>query len=164
MLPIGHIAITTFILYAIRLIKTRRDFTLAVFGSILPDIIDKPLGFIIFHGFGNGRLIAHTLLFNLSLLTLFAVFRSRFDRLLGGNAILLPLASILHIIEDKVWREPALLLYPFMGSIPLKPTISLYERLQRILNSYHNPYIVFSEATGAILLCFLIYVYYKKLE
>ena len=164
MLPLGHVAITTFILYAAKFIRTRRDFLLAVFGSILPDLIDKPLGFIIFHGFGNGRLVAHTLLFNLILLTFFIILKSRLEHGLRGNAVVIPLASMLHIVEDRTWKEPALLFYPFLGSMPLKPPISLIERIQKILRAYSSPYILTSELLGSVLLCFLLYVFYNRLE
>ncbi len=164
MLPLGHIAVTTLILYAAGLIRKRRDFILAVFGSVLPDLIDKPLGFIIFHGFGNGRLIAHTLLFNLILLATFLIFRPVLERWLGGNPVVIPLASMLHLVEDRMWGEPAVLFYPFMGSIPVKPVLTFSQRIRNILNAYHNPYIFVSEAAGSVILCFLLYVFYRKLE
>lgn len=44
-------------------------------GSVLPDIIDKPLGGIILKDtIGNGRIYAHTLLFLLSLFVIGVIF------------------------------------------------------------------------------------------
>lgn len=126
--------------------------------------IDKPLGFIIFHGFGNDRLIAHALLFNLVLLATFLIFRPVLKRWLGGNPVVIPLAAMLHIVEDRMWEEPAVLFYPFMGSIPVKPVLTFSQRIRNILNAYHNPYIFVSEAAGSVILCFLLYVFYRKLE
>ncbi|MFP3975182.1 MAG: hypothetical protein ACLFVK_03050, partial [Dehalococcoidia bacterium] len=51
------------------------DYRIALIGSMLPDIIDKPLGIYIFtETFSNGRIYAHTLLFFLVLL-LIGLFR-----------------------------------------------------------------------------------------
>ncbi|WP_290902268.1 metal-dependent hydrolase [Ferroglobus sp.] len=163
MLIIGHVALTTFVLYVANFIRRRRDFTIAFFGSLLPDLIDKPLGFLIFQGFGNGRLVAHTLLFNVLMLLIFLVFRSNLQFRLGGNPVILPVASMLHLAEDRMWEDPSLLLFPFMGDIPLKPTLTLIERIYNIINSYRNPYIFLSEMIGAILLYFL-YKLYRRVE
>jgi len=125
MLPLGHIAVTTF------------------------------------QSFGNGRLIAHSL-FNLIFLVIFVAFRSELSQRLKGNAMILPLGSILHLVEDRMWKEPAILFYPFMGSIPLKPPLSLFERIQRIMNAYRDAYILTSESICLLFMCFL-YAFYRNL-
>lgn len=144
MLPLGHIGVNFVILF--RMVKTKRDFILLIIGSLLPDIIDKPLGLIVYHGFGNGRLIAHTLIFNLVLFLLIFIFKRRL--------LIIPIASFLHLIGDKMWKEPKILFYPFLGDFPKKPIISLDGRLRTILNAYHNPIILFSDALGFTLLLF----------
>ena len=75
MLPLGHIGVNYVLINIFKRTKTRRDLFLLVVGSLLPDIIDKPLGLILYHGFGNGRLYAHTLLFNVSMLLIILIFR-----------------------------------------------------------------------------------------
>jgi len=146
MLPLGHIGVNFIILF--RMIKNRRNFILLIIGSLLPDIIDKPLGLTIYHGFGNGRLIAHTLIFNLVLLLLIFVFKRKL--------LIIPIASFLHLIEDEMWKDPIILFYPFFGDFPKKPIVPLDKRLRTILNAYRNPSILFSDALGLALLLFFV--------
>ena len=50
----------------------RLDWRFIIIGSMLPDIIDKPLGmFILGDTFSNGRIFAHTLLFFIILFSLY---------------------------------------------------------------------------------------------
>ncbi len=59
-MPLGHLGIPLLMVF------TRRDpdidVRLLMLGSILPDLIDKPLGHLIFPE-DNGRIFAHSLLF-----------------------------------------------------------------------------------------------------
>ena len=88
------------------------DYRLLVIGAILPDIIDKPLSWLVLaEVLDTTRLIAHTLLFPLLLLV---VWRLNSGRRLN---FLLPLAigSALHLLLDAMWNMPITLLWPFMG-------------------------------------------------
>ncbi len=72
MLLFGHIDVTLGIffglLFLIPQLQTIIDPTYLVIGSLLPDLIDKPLGIIIYSStIANGRTIAHTLLFSFTL-------------------------------------------------------------------------------------------------
>ena len=150
MLPLGHIGVNYVLINIFKRTKTRRDLFLLVVGSLLPDIIDKPLGLILYHGFGNGRLYAHTLLFNVSMLLIILIFRR--------DWFVLPIASLLHLVEDQMWKQPKILFYPFLGNFPKKPVLSLDERLKRILQAYHDPTILLSDSLGALILLVLIYL------
>ena len=79
MFVFGHLGVTLGVVFlALRLLKLRtkleikfnRRLYLFVFtGSLLPDLIDKPVGEILLAGsISNGRIFAHTLLFNFLLL------------------------------------------------------------------------------------------------
>lgn len=85
------------------------DYRLVLLGSMLPDIIDKPLGI---YGFGGGRSLAHTLLFVLLILLvgLYRYFRSA--RL---GILVLSLCSGFHLILDQMWRQPQILFWPLLG-------------------------------------------------
>jgi len=144
MLPLGHVGVNFMVLNLFRRMRSRRNLTLLVLGSLLPDIIDKPLGLLMFHGFGNGRLIAHTLMFNLAILAIVLAFKR--------DLVIVPTASLLHLIEDRMWREPKILFYPFMGDFPKKPVVPWYVRIERIVQAYHDPTILLSDLLGAILL------------
>lgn len=160
MLPLGHIGVNFIVISLFNRIDTRKKFLYLLFGSLLPDIIDKPLGFIIFGGFGNGRLIAHTLLFNVLLLLLILAISIKKDK---RDLLIIPIASSLHLVEDEMWKLPKVLFYPFLGDIPLKPIIPLEERLRRILLAYTNPKVLISDILGSLIILFIIYkISHKK--
>jgi len=154
MLPFGHIGINFIVINSLSRINTKRKVLYLLVGSMLPDIIDKPLGFIIFGGFGNGRLIAHTLIFNISLLLVLIILSIKKNK---RDILIIPAASFLHLIEDEMWKFPKILFYPFLGEIPLKPVIPLEERLRRILLAYTNTKILVADIIGAIVIIIMIY-------
>lgn len=89
------------------------DFRLALVGSMLPDMIDKPLGIYIFTGtLSNGRIYAHTLLFFLVLL-LIGLFR--YIRSGGIGVLVLAMCSGFHLVLDQMWAQPRTLLWPLLG-------------------------------------------------
>ena len=88
------------------------DYRILAVGAMLPDIIDKPLAFILPGVLeGVGRNIGHTLLFSLLLLVFWRLDSSR------KLNFLLPLAigSALHVLFDGMFTIPSTLLWPFMG-------------------------------------------------
>jgi hypothetical protein len=104
----GHLGITLGIvvlgLYHFKIEPTRKLYGAILLGSVLPDLIDKPIGEIMLaDSLSNGRLVAHTLLF--------ALYRRRSD--LSGLA--LSGAVLLHLSEDQMWRIPETLFYPLFG-------------------------------------------------
>ena len=72
MLLFGHLGVTlgTFfgLAFFIPQLWTIIDPAYLVIGSLLPDLIDKPLGTIVFpSAIANGRMITHTLFFSVTL-------------------------------------------------------------------------------------------------
>ncbi len=89
------------------------DYRLILLGSILPDIIDKPIGLLApWLGLGTGRGIAHTLLFALMLLTI-GTYSYRRGR---PGFLYMSLASCGHLILDRMWQMPRVLLWPLFGT------------------------------------------------
>ncbi len=89
------------------------DYRLVIVGSLLPDIIDKLLGFIILpQVFSSGRIFAHTLLFSVVLLVggLFLFFRYHRIWLLTLSG-----CFIMHLILDYMWLRPVELFWPLYG-------------------------------------------------
>jgi membrane-bound metal-dependent hydrolase YbcI (DUF457 family) len=102
-------------------------------GSLLPDIIDKPLGRIILaETIGSGRIFAHTLFF-LILLGLIGYYHYRHGQ---PNILIIATASLCHQIEDQMWNSPEVLFWPLWGWNFPKDTISgsFIEYLMLILN------------------------------
>jgi inner membrane protein len=128
------------------------DIRLLLVGSLLPDIIDKPVGQFFFREiFQNGRIFSHTLVF-LVLITVvgFCLHQSR------RQVWLLTLASgtFMHLVLDEMWRAPRTLFWPFLGFTFDKVELTYWASniLQALMS---DPEVYVSEAAGiAILLWF----------
>src|SRR5436309_15961922 len=84
---------------------TRIDYRWVLFGAILPDLIDKPLGFLA--GL-DSRLWAHTFLFLFAILALSFVPSLRGLRLIGFGVAT-------HLLLELIWNQPAIVLYQAYG-------------------------------------------------
>jgi membrane-bound metal-dependent hydrolase YbcI (DUF457 family) len=117
MLLFGHIGVTLGIFFGLGIfvprIRTIIDPRYLAIGALLPDLIDKPLGRVIFAStFENGRIIGHTLLlsFVLFLIGLYLYNKKRDIKVLS-----LASGSFFHLVEDQMWAKPATLFWPFLG-------------------------------------------------
>ncbi len=89
------------------------DIRFLLIGSILPDIIDKPVGQYLFREtLSNGRVFCHTLIFLLLITVSGWYLYRRYHR-----TWLLALASgtAAHLVLDRMWEAPKTLLWPFFG-------------------------------------------------
>ncbi len=100
---------------AARRIVNRIDYRLVLLGSLLPDLIDKPIGRILFHDYfdGNGHLYGHTLLAALVVVLpgLLLVVRRGDPRLLAMG-----IAMLSHFAVDPTNHSPENLLWPLLGT------------------------------------------------
>jgi membrane-bound metal-dependent hydrolase YbcI (DUF457 family) len=85
------------------------DIRLLVIGALLPDIIDKPLGLLLFD---NGRIFSHTLFFWL-LLTAVALYYYLISR--RSWPWLLSFGTFCHLVLDQIWLIPKILAWPVFG-------------------------------------------------
>lgn len=95
------------------------DYRLVLLGSMLPDIVDKPLWYFTAGGIvTSGRGYAHTLLFNLLLGACGIILLRR------GNTWLLTisLSSLMHLILDQIWNDPVVLWWPLLGQFHAEKT------------------------------------------
>lgn len=121
---------------------TAIDYRLVLFGAILPDLIDKPLGIAL--GLGT-RIWAHTFLF-LFLLLAFSFVPSLTPLRLVGFGV------ATHFLLDQMWNLPTIVLYPAYGwSFPRAP-FSADAWVDALL---HDPYVQVGEIVGlAVLVIF----------
>lgn len=112
---------------------------LLALGSMLPDIIDKPLGYITFGSAANGRIYAHTSLFLLMLMAL-AVYNSKMVWLAGG--------VLAHLCLDQMWSSPIVLLWPLLGAFPIHDPLSLGGYIWLLLTGLKSPSILIPEILG----------------
>ena len=122
-----------------------------VIGSLLPDIIDKPLGHFLVPGFFgyNGRIMAHTLVF---LLLVLSVGLSLYPRRLGVLVLILAYGDAVHLVLDQMWQTPQTLLWPLLGWS--FPRTTEYPWLGTMWNEYfHDPSAYGPELIGLGILC-----------
>ncbi len=147
MFVFGHIGITLGIVYSIaylldRLLPEKNfriDYRWVAFGALLPDLIDKPLGRIILaETIGSGRIFAHTLLFGI-LLVLAGYFL--YQRTADSRPLVLAGASFCHLLEDQLWKSPAVFFWPFLGRSFPRDQISgnFIEYLAVVFNHAYDP-------------------------
>jgi hypothetical protein len=89
------------------------DIRVLLIGSLLPDIIDKPIGLYLFRStFSTGRIFCHTLLF-LILITIAGIYlyKSRTKVWL----LVLSFGTLIHLLLDQMWLVPRTLLWPVYG-------------------------------------------------
>lgn len=135
------------------------DVRLLLIGSLLPDIIDKPVGTFFFRdSLSNGRIFCHTLVF-LLLITLAAFYLYRSH----GKAWLLILSfgTFTHLICDQMWLTPQTLLWPVYGWA--FPKYDLTNWLQNILYALRtDPGVYVPELVGAVLLVWFAVVIVRR--
>lgn len=127
MLLFGHIGITLGIAWLIESkLKVRMNYGLIILGSLLPDIIDKPLGMLLLP-LNSGRIFGHTLLFIFVLLLIGLKYR---------KFLFLSFASFLHLIEDEMWNVPETLFWPLLGDFPAGEYSSFHEYIADEVSKY----------------------------
>jgi len=135
------------------------DIRILLIGSLLPDLIDKPLGEWLFKStIDNGRIFAHTLLFFILLaLSWFLVYR-----LFKKNGLLvLSFGTFIHLILDSMWENPKTLFWPFFG-FTFAPEGEPHW-LQDIINDLlRNPAVYYPEILGLLILLLLVWALWRN--
>lgn len=125
------------------------DVRLLLLGSVLPDLIDKPLGQLVFRDtFSNGRIFCHTLLFLvvISLLGYYIWQRQRRTWLLA-----IAFGVFMHLLLDEMWHSPHTLLWPFYGwAFPRRSLDHYWHDI--VENLEHNPGTYIPEIIGVVIL------------
>ena len=141
------------------LLWNRLDMRVILIGSLVPDIIDKPIGLLFFREtLSNGRIIGHSLLF-LILVTLAGLYlyRSRGTTTLLGVSF----GVFTHIIFDQMWETPRTLFWPIYGV-----TFGRESTADWIPNIFHglttDPCVYLPELVGAAILVWFILVLVRK--
>jgi membrane-bound metal-dependent hydrolase YbcI (DUF457 family) len=137
------------------------DIRLLLVGSLLPDIIDKPVGQFFFQEtFSNGRIFSHTLLF-LILVTVAGYFVYRYRRKLW--LLVLAFGIFMHLLLDRMWLAPRTLFWPFLGLA--FDRVDLENWLSDILRALlSRPGVYIPEAIGLLVLLYfgLVLIRHRK--
>ena len=135
------------------------DIRLLLVGSLLPDIIDKPVGHFFFEDiFSNGRIFSHTLLFLIVITAVgFYLYRSHEKLWL----FTLSFGTFAHLVEDQMWLQPQTLLWPLYGLA--FESIDLSHWLQGIFHELlTNPVAYIPELIGALILIWFTLVLVRR--
>jgi hypothetical protein len=114
MLFLGHLVIgliAGFILF--ELYHDQNAIIFCALGSVLPDIVDKPLGHIFLNSvLDNGKIYFHSLvIFILFLITGLIVWKY----LRSSSFLYVALGIIIHQLVDLMWKRPVNWYYPLLG-------------------------------------------------
>jgi membrane-bound metal-dependent hydrolase YbcI (DUF457 family) len=126
----------------------RADIRLVLLGSLLPDIIDKPLGQVILReSISNGRIFAHSLLFFL-LVTVAGLYVRRRN---GSTGLLaLSFGMLVHIASDQMWLMPVTLFWPLLGPFGKQILADWASNIWYAL--LHDPAVYVPEIVGGLVL------------
>ena len=110
MLLLGHVGYTVGGGWAAQRLRLKNpvDFRLIAFMAIFPDVVDRALYVLFIPDAASGRLIAHTLVFQLALFAVLVVIRRDFW--------IYGLASLMHLALDGQGLSAEQVLWPVLGS------------------------------------------------
>ena len=133
------------------------DLRILLVGSLLPDIIDKPLGHILFREyFSSGRIFAHTLLFTVLIVLGGILLRYRTGK---TWLLVLSLGSFAHLILDQMWLPDwrTTFLWPFYGwDFPKADITEWSGNLWDAL--LHEPAVYIPEIIGGVVILIFLWV------
>lgn len=136
------------------ILHDRRWILPCILGSFLPDLVDKPLGLIIFaDSIADGRIFTHTLL-AAGVLALLGLVIWKWQK----TPVVLGIAAgvISHQVLDLMWGDPQNWLYPFFG-----PFGGGYPEAQILVLTFHelrNPF----EMLLGLLFCAGVLLYLER--
>jgi hypothetical protein len=143
MLVLGHAATAT---VAARWVNEKVDLRWIVFFGILADLVDKPIGLILFRQtLNNGRVYFHSILVNLLVMTVLIVLR---------KPLVYSLVLWVHQFCDLMWARPWVALWPLKGSLGYRD-LPLNEWVYSVL----GPYNVTTELAGGVFFTWLVFRY-----
>jgi inner membrane protein len=147
-----------------KLIKQTRglDLRFLIIGSLLPDIIDKPIGRYFFNTtFGTGHLFCHTLLFAVILFLAGFIIAFKYK---NSFMLMLAIGTFVHLILDGMWQEPKILLWPLFGfgfgkSTPIPFGTYLWNL---VLQLFKTPWEGIPELIAAIIVVWFVWLLWRQ--
>lgn len=173
MLLFGHLGVTLGIFFVLGIfipkLRTIINPGYLAIGAILPDLLDKPIGEVIFAStFSNGRIIGHTLLFSL---LLFLAGLYIYERRNDIRVLSLSAGSFLHIFEDQMRSDPQTFLWPLFGwSFPRdsRDYVGVEHLIKMLIESFHIEFLsthvteILAILTGVVIGVILVLYWSKK--
>lgn len=163
----GHIGITTVLINKFeRVFKNKEldvDYRVVIAGSILPDLIDKPIEILLKHyQLISGRLIGHTLAFSMIIVIIGLI---RLKKTKKSNILILGACSLIHTILDLMWVFPKTYLYPLYGMTFPAVLDTLYlPHYAKLYFSHYSYFALEIVGLGIFYKCKDLYSFKKKLQ
>ena len=136
-------------------LEGRIDIRLLLIGSLLPDIIDKPISLFFFRDtFATSRMFCHTLLFLIVIaLGGLYLYRSRKKTWLSVFSF----GTFTHLILDGMWLHPQTLFWPLYGFSFQKICLTTWiqDMLYTVLN---HPVRLIPEFIGLAIIIFFVWL------
>lgn len=98
------------------ILDDRRWVIPCVVGAVLPDLIDKPLGYLIVPSIGYGRFFFHNFWVFILLLVAGLILWKYY---LSPVILALDIGILSHHLLDSMWKDPVTWLYPALGTSPV---------------------------------------------
>ena len=129
------------------------DLRWVALGSLLPDLIDKPVASVLFNDvFQTHRIVSHALIAPVLALFVILALTERGSRSRRA-AIAVVIGALFHLVLDGAWIDPKAFLWPFFGlEFPPVADSSLLPLLGRMAQS---PMVWLGEALGGAYLVYL---------
>ena len=89
------------------------DLRFLAVGAILADVIDLPIGILMWDTFGTVRLASHSLMFAAAVMVGVLVLTRRGTT--RKRWMLLAVGILAHLAFDAMWQDPETLWWPFLG-------------------------------------------------
>jgi membrane-bound metal-dependent hydrolase YbcI (DUF457 family) len=145
-----HVGATVaFIRYAFR--DPNMDLRFLAVGAVVPDLIDLPIGIVMWGTYAAPRLGAHSLLFGALIMVAVLVGTRRGPR--RKQWMLLAVGVLMHALLDALWRQPETLWWPFLGTTFASSGFDTYGAYVRHLMT--NPTMWVGEFVGLAYLVWL---------
>jgi hypothetical protein len=138
------------------------DLRFVIIGSLLPDIIDKPIGRLFFNDtFGSGRLFGHTLLF---VILLFLAGFPIIFKYKNSFMLMLAFGTFAHLMLDGMWQDPKVLLWPLFGfgfekETPIPFLTYLWHLIQKL---FETPWEGIPEFIGAVITVWFVWLVWRQ--
>jgi hypothetical protein len=138
---LGHLGIGLGLAWtASRATRQDVDYRLVLLGSILPDLVDKPLGLALNL---ESRLWAHTLVFLGTVLAMSAIPRVR-------RLVFLGIGVATHLLLDRMWENPFVAVWPALGlGFPVDGGVDLWGILEVL---WKDPIVLGGEIVGLVVI------------
>jgi hypothetical protein len=140
---------TSRLVYVVKQIDVR----LLLIGSLLPDIIDKPIGlYFLRDTFSSGRIFCHAALF-LILITIAGVHLYR--RRSKVWLLVISFGTLTHLLLDQMWLIPRTFMWPLYG-FRFEPEDVSEWKLKMLHELLADPSVFVPELVGAFILAWFI--------